>query len=105
MTREELINNLRQVSNGDLSCIKFINLGLCGNFLDYCTLEVQDECEDLFRYWTKYSNEYMYPVPAPEEYSNPVMSFEMSANLYEGEYGKLRMELAGFLADELEKTK
>ena len=76
--------------------------------------EVRELVDSITQKWPKYSGNPAYPVPDPEcVYKAEHLRAEAASrayaqgahkgNLYSGKYGKLRMQLAAFIADGLEK--
>lgn len=66
--------------------------------------------EKLYSAWPKYSGSESFPVPAPKDFTwdksstrrtTPYGAAYSVLPMYEGEYGKLRLELAQFLVNEL----
>ncbi len=74
------------------------------------TNSILGEFRKLCTSWPKYSGNYWYPVPCPEEEmyvgvdarSNASRYYNYCHNMWEGEYGKLRMQMLEFCINELE---
>ena len=49
--------------------------------------------DDVYDNWDKFSGDYMYPVPSPDENMTPEEYYYYTPNKWGGEYGKLRMDL------------
>jgi hypothetical protein len=48
----------------------------------------------LFLDWADHSGEYDYPVPSIDTELNPIHAYNCCYEMFEGQYGKLRIELA-----------
>lgn len=55
----------------------------------------------LFRDWPLYSGLPKHPVPATSPEQSPFLAYMTTRNLYEGEYGELRINLANYIIDRL----
>ena len=74
--------------------------------------EVRELVDSITQKWPKYSGNPAYPVPDPEcvykaehlraEAAARAYHRATSGGMYSGKYGKLRMQLAAFIADGLE---
>jgi len=82
------------------------SVGLCANIYDQSLvlgIPVHgSELSDYFEAWPKYSGVAKFPVQSPERLS-PEAQYWKSHNMYCGEYGLLRLELAQFIIESLEK--
>ena len=82
------------------------SVGLCANIYDqslHARIPVHgSELSDYFEAWPKYSGVIKFPVPSPLG-SPPEFQYWQSHNMYGGEYGLLRLELAQFIVESLEK--
>lgn len=92
--------------------------GICNNVFKYVCNGLRYDCEffevieeileGIFQQWPKYSGCWNYPVPSVVSYWSPRDMFGETFDMWEGEYGKLRMELLDFSIDSLKlalKTK
>lgn len=62
--------------------------GICYN------AEVETEnYRNMVEEWEHYSGSVDYPVPHPKREIDPFVMYEYTENLWEGEYGRLRIEL------------
>lgn len=79
-------------------------VGICGN-LSHGGLagdEPDDVLEEAFRAWPKFSGNADYPVPSPEHGLSNEGAY-LFLNLWDGEYGKLRLELLDFCIEYAER--
>ena len=58
--------------------------------------------EPIFRKWPHFSGSILYPIPDVCS-GDPSDAFNNTFDMYTGEYGKLRLELAQFMIDNLEE--
>ncbi len=97
---QELIDFLRGCPEGF-----YHTNGLCGNVYEITTTDEQciafDKAMDtVVETWEYYSGNLVYPIAGSKDaYAAAVCDRTM----YEGEYGRRRIELANLIADELEK--
>ena len=97
----------------------FRSYGLCNNCMHsrdipplHIRVEVKVLVSGITQKWPKYSGNPAYPVPDPEcvykaehlraEAAARAYHRATSGGMYSGKYGKLRMQLAAFIADGLE---
>ena len=103
----EVIAKLRRVAAGDLSDVTSREHGLCSAVI--CRKghghSLLIRCQFIFETWKYFSGVRMYPVPSTTRNGRPDLQYLETANLYDKrtKYGKLRMDLAGYVADELER--
>ena len=108
----------RNASRGEVE--RGLGFGLCRNCThgeDIPTRRLRDEVralvDSITQKWPKYSGNPAYPVPDPEcaykaehlraEAAARAYDQAVSKGMYSGKYGKLRMQLAAFIADGLEE--
>lgn len=102
----EVIAKLRRVAAGDFSDVDDLRHGLCSQIIvGRHNVELQSRCNDIFTTWGHYSGKRAYPVPSTIENDGPIAQYANTNNLYDKrtKYGRLRMNLAGYVADELER--
>ena len=81
----------------------FKTLGICSEFDCYYLGDAtygRFELRRLFRLWSKYSGDIVYPVPGGHEAFWSAVKYKAT---WSGEYGKLRKELLNFMIKQLEK--
>lgn len=96
--KQSTIEHLRGLSDGSIEVGGLLHHGICFNLrisrgLNYYFVE--DHCSE----WEEFSGLTDYPVPSPlgaEE------AYELTKNLWEGDYGASRKRLCLFLVDVLE---
>ena len=102
--KAEVLSTLKTIRDG----IKSPGMSICG-LVDYRVHNVHKGSigilfSRIWVNWPKFSGSIRYPVPSPngrppsEEYY-----WAQGGTMWEGEYGKLRLELLDFLIEELEK--
>lgn len=67
---------------------------------NYC--EIEYVLREAFNDWPKHSGDICYPVPDPAGVFHPASVFNRAVDMWEGEYGKLRKELARHALKNLE---
>ena len=108
-----IIKSLRAWGSGQETPLIFY--GICGNLkylLKLPEATVSNLLEEAFLDWQGYSGSIMYPIPDPEEPSDPVAAERIyhSCSTYmdfwdDSPYGNLRRELCLHVADWLETNK
>lgn len=110
---QSLIIHLMAISSGHKTPRE--DLGLCPEIVHYMgeiNLHnvLMPDIIAIMQKWEHFSGNYLFPVPAPinakykeELAKNHYWLASESKQMYEGEYGKLRRELAGFIAEEMSK--
>lgn len=103
---------LEMVSRGDLPDWWSDTVGLCNQDWAEFTSDFEDVVGDpserdmaevfyeLWEDWDMYSGNIHYPVPYEHD---PKQAYNDIEELYEGQYGANRMDLAGYLATQLRK--
>lgn len=76
-----------------------VNIGLCNNTC--LNLLNQDYVDSISKQWNKFSGISEFPVPSDSSDETPISAYYSISNLYAGDYGKLRLEFAEFIVDEL----
>ena len=106
----EVIAKLRRVAASDLSDVDDRMHGLCSQIICAQIIgrndsELQHRCNAIFTTWEHYSGDRAYPVPSTTTPNTPATQYADTNNLYDKrtKYGRLRMNLAGYVADELER--
>lgn len=99
----KLLVELEDIVDG--CCPEEPESGIC-NIMD--TLEFHHMLSDIvhgfMKDWEFYSGEAYYPVPAPKNMDvDALEAYEVSRNLYVGEYGKLRIKLCAYLIERIEE--
>ena len=56
-------------------------------------------CDEAVKSWDKFSGNHLYPVPSPDKDKLPGECYLYVENKWDGEYGKLRMELLDHLIE------
>jgi hypothetical protein len=79
-----------------------VSCGICTNVLEASGENMIFLLNEYFVRWPKYSGHIAYPVPSIDMYSSR-SQYELSGDMWAGEYGKLRMELLDFIIEELIK--
>ena len=106
---EEIVAALKDIIAGNRSSGRF---GLCttvGNKVSEGAYITWEEVRTpLMMDWEFSSGEECHPVPVPDsltgKYSSPSEIYNRTINPYEGEYGELRLNLASYIIDRLNKT-
>ena len=115
-TRKEVIARLRKVASGDFSDVANRAFGLCQHTLDMSVdaaseWELDIDVEDtfyarLFAKWPEFSGSVVFPVGNGYEdwvKQDPSIDNGWGRDHWVSSYGRSRLRLAAFLADELEK--
>lgn len=100
-----LANRARELKNDFPNNIN-IGTGLCRNLASHSMYD--SLLISIFSKWEKYSGDESYPVPDSLENINRdtdshMCKYGTTTNMYEGEYGKLRLELLDFLIAVLDR--
>ena len=101
--KKAAIEALRELSGTGPLDIDYCENGICICLVylyDISDLYVQDIMKRALK-WPSYSGNALFPVPHPKK--TPNRGYMEESNVWKGEYGELRKELAAWLADELEK--
>ena len=116
ITELEVINFLDKILQGE---IKHKDHGLCFNIEQEFDKEIEEIFDSFYMSylatideWDKYSGNEMYPIPVPKtgKYQNvwnPEIAYHIAHaenEIWEGEYGKLRLEFVDFLRDYLKAS-
>ena len=81
--------------------VRVKDAGLCHTLYTNLGVEADFEVYKIYPEWPKFSGDRNFPVPCPDG-GDPEFRFRDSqflGDLYDGEYGALRLELAQFIAD------
>jgi hypothetical protein len=100
---QELIDYLRGCPEGFKR-----SYGLCFNIVKFNEANLHKRAvESMHRVvcnWEHYSGNRVYPIAGEKQYTGSAMdAFNNASDMYTGEYGRRRIELANLIADELEK--
>lgn len=110
-TKEKMLQTLRKVRDDyyndgyDFDCCA----GICYNVkralyqLGLYEVCYSTELPALFETWPKYSGDSRFPVPSTYKDWSAEKQFNMTVNMWEGEYGELRVELLDHCISELEE--
>lgn len=92
----KVLEHIIATKGGDSSTV-----GLC-MFIDH--LLPKPTLDQLFRSWSEYSGNPVFPVPSMSKDLSPGQAYmRLGVNKYEGAYGEARLRLAQFIVDELRK--
>lgn len=110
-TKYRMLRALRKVSDDYHNNSYYFDesVGICSNvnrvldMLDLYVLSPNTELAKLFKTWPKYSGNPGYPVPCPDNDFSAGEIYYITAVMWEGAYGELRVELLNHCISELEK--
>lgn len=112
MNKVKLLNGLTNILEKVNSEDFYSDMGICG-LLEY---ELDPELDNnriwqvinrvlvpYFISWPQYSGHKCYPVPSTSIYMNREEAFYLTENLWEGEYGALRIDLLNHIIEQVRK--
>lgn len=98
---QEVIEKLRKIAAGDLTDVE-TPCGLCFHLGMPTTTKLLELLEESLETWPHYSGDIAYPIPSLHEDFTPRDVYWSDIPKWEGEYLRLRMDLARHFADFLE---
>jgi hypothetical protein len=99
-TLEKTIMLLRRLGKGSI-IIDDPTEGICYAIKEELGPEAMIYVMQFIKDWTGHSGDDMFPVPCPFG-GNAKLRYTRTSSLWHGEYGRLRKELALFLADKID---
>ena len=112
MNKVKLLNGLTSILEKVNSEGFYADRGICG--LLECELDPELDNNKIwqtvhatlvpyFISWPQYSGHKCYPVPSASIYMNNEEAFYLTENLWEGEYGALRLDLLNHIIEQVRK--